>query len=61
MLQYDESKIRACLVVLEDIKVRGTDNMLKLLFLKETLQNPVKEDTKDGSHRRKQEKPERDL
>lgn len=36
--------------MLDEIEVKGTDNMLKILFLKQTLQNPVKEEKKDGSN-----------
>ena len=48
-MTYDYDKISACLHMLEDIQVSGTDNMLKILFIKQTLQNPVKEGKNDGS------------
>lgn len=60
-MTYNYDKISACLKMLDDIEVKGTDNMLKLLFIKQTLQNPVKEEKDDGSSSKKQEKPGRDL
>lgn len=47
MLQYDESKIRACIAALEDMEVKGTDNMMRIIFIKQTLERPEKEET-DG-------------
>lgn len=60
-MTYDYDKISACLKMLDDIEVKGTDNMLKILFIKQTLQNPVKEDKRDGSGSPQQEKPGRHL
>ena len=48
-MTYNYDKISACLRMLEEIQVSGTDNMLKILFLKQTLQNPVKEGKDDGN------------
>ena len=48
-MTYNYDKISACLKMLNDIEVKGTDNMLKILFIKQTLQNPVKEGKDDGS------------
>ena len=48
-MTYNYDKISACLQMLDDIEVKGTDNMLKILFIKQTLQNPVKEDKDNGS------------
>lgn len=48
-MTYNNEKISACLNMLEGIRVSGTDNMLKILFIKQTLQNPNKEEKKDGS------------
>lgn len=48
-MTYNYDKVAACLRMLEEIQVSGTDNMLKILFIKQTLQNPVKEEKKDGS------------
>lgn len=56
-MTYDYDKISACLHMLENIQVSGTDNMLKLLFIKQTLQNPVKEEKKDGSGSSQPQKP----
>ena len=48
-MTYNNDKISACLKMLDDIEVKGTDNMLKILFIKQTLQNPVKEEKEDAS------------
>ena len=48
-MTYDYDKISACLHMIEEIQVSGTDNMLKLLFIKQTLQSPKKEGKKDAS------------
>lgn len=60
-MTYNYDKISACLRILEEIQVSGTDNMLKILFLKQTLQNPVKEEKENGSNSPQQEKPGRDI
>ena len=49
-MTYNYDKISACLRMLEEIQVSGTDNMFKILFLKQTLQNPVKEEKENGSN-----------
>lgn len=49
-MTYDYDKISACLRMLEEIQVSGTENMLKILFLKQTLQNPVKEEKENGNN-----------
>ena len=49
LMTYDYDKISACLHMIEEIQVSGTDNMLKLLFIKQTLQSPKKEGKKDAS------------
>lgn len=49
MAKYNDANIKTCLAVIDDIEVKGTDNMLKILFIKQTLQNPVKEDKDNGS------------
>lgn len=38
---YEEDKIRACLTAIESISLTGTQNMMNLLFIKQTLQNPA--------------------
>lgn len=42
-LGYEEDKIRACLTALEGISITGTQNMMNLIFIKQTLQNPASE------------------
>lgn len=46
-MRYDSNKIRACLAALEDIEVKGIDNMMRIIFIKQTLVRPEKEET-DG-------------
>lgn len=46
-MKYNAEKIRACIAALNDIEVKGTDNMMKLLFIRQTLENPEKEEN-DG-------------
>lgn len=60
-MTYNYDKISACLKMLDDIEVKGTDNMLKILFIKQTLQNPVKEEKNDGSGSKKPPEPGRDI
>lgn len=60
-MTYDYDKVSACLRMLEDIQVSGTDNMLKILFIKQTLQNPIKEEKDDGSGSKKPPEPGRDI
>ncbi len=43
-MRYTEEKIRACIAALEDIEVKGTDNMMRLIFIKQTLERPEKEE-----------------
>ena len=43
-MRYTEEKIRACIAALEDIEVKGTDNMMRLSFIKQTLERPEKEE-----------------
>ena len=47
-MRYSEEKIRACLAALDDIEVKGTDNMMKLIFIKQTLERPEKEEMDAG-------------
>jgi len=46
-MRYTEEKIRTCIAALNDIEVKGTDNMMKLIFIRQTLEQPEKEE-KDG-------------
>lgn len=46
-MRYAEEKIRACLAALEDMDVKGTDNMMRIIFIKQTLERPEKEEA-DG-------------
>ena len=46
-MRYTEEKIRACIAALDDIEVKGTDNMMRVIFIKQTLERPEKEET-DG-------------
>lgn len=43
-ISYEEEKIRACLTAIEGISVTGTQNMMKLLFIRQALQNPVEDE-----------------
>lgn len=47
MKKYESDKIRACLAALEDMEVKGTENMMRIIFIKQTLERPEKEET-DG-------------
>lgn len=40
-ISYEEEKVRACLTAIEGISIAGTQNMMNLLFIRQTLQNPV--------------------
>ena len=48
-MTYNYDKISACLRILEEIQVSGTDNMLNILFLNQNLQHPVQEEQENGS------------
>lgn len=48
-MKQNHDKIDACLKMIDDIEIKGTGNMLKLLFIKQTLKDLVKEEKKDGS------------
>lgn len=50
MAKYEDAKITQCLNALEKIELHGSQNMLMLLFIKQTLQNPEKEEN-DGSNK----------
>lgn len=48
IMKYNAEKIRACIAALEDIETKGTDNMMRIIFIKQTLERPEKEEA-DGS------------
>ena len=47
MLHYKEKNIEACLAAIEGIVLHGTDNMLKLVFIRHALMSPEKEEKKE--------------
>lgn len=53
MARYDDTKITQCLRALEQIEVHGTTNMLNILFIRQTLMSPIREEVKNASHKEK--------
>lgn len=53
MAKYDDSKITQCLHALEQIETHGTSNMLQILFIRQTLMNPIREEVKNAGHKEK--------
>lgn len=53
MAKYDNSKISQCLHALEQIETHGATNMLNILFIRQTLMNPIREEVKNAGHKEK--------
>lgn len=53
MAKYDDLKITQCLHALEQIETHGANNMLNILFIRQTLMNPIREEVNNASHKEK--------
>lgn len=53
MAKYDDTKISQCLHALEQIETHGANNMLNILFIRQTLMNPIREEVPNGSDQAK--------
>jgi len=53
MTKYDDTKITQCLHALEQIETHGATNMLQILFIRQTLMNPIREEVNNASHKEK--------
>lgn len=53
MAKYDDTKISQCLHALEQIETHGANNMLQILFVRQTLMNPIREEVPNGSDQAK--------
>lgn len=53
MAKYDDTKISQCLHALEQIETHGASNMLQILFVRQTLMNPIREEVTNGSDQAK--------
>lgn len=53
MANYDDTKITQCLHALEQIETHGASNMLNILFVRQTLMNPIREEVKNAGHKEK--------
>ena len=53
MAKYDDIKISQCLHALEQIETHGASNMLQILFVRQTLMNPIREEVPNGSDQAK--------
>lgn len=53
MAKYDDTKISQCLHALEQIETHGASNMLQILFVRQTLMNPIREEVPNGSDQAK--------
>lgn len=47
MLHYEEKKIENCLRAIEGISLQGTENMMKLLYIKQELSRPDREEDRE--------------
>lgn len=53
MAKFDDNKITQCLHALEQIETHGANNMLQILFVRQTLMNPIREEVPNGSDQAK--------
>lgn len=53
MAKYDDTKITQCLHALEQIETHGANNMLQILFVRQTLMNPIREEVNNAGHQTK--------
>lgn len=53
MAKYDDLKITQCLHALEQIETHGANNMLNILFIRQTLMNPIREEVKNAGYKEK--------
>jgi len=51
--EYDSTNITQCLQALERIETHGATNMLNILFVRQTLMNPIREEVKNAGHQTK--------
>lgn len=53
MAKYDDAKITQCLHALETIETHGASNLLNILFIRQTLMDPIREEVKNAGHQTK--------
>lgn len=52
-MTFDGAKITQCLHALDQIEVHGATNMLQILFIRQTLMNPIREEVKNAGYKEK--------